>query len=167
MPVDMTRGLTQERLKELLCYNPLSGVFTWKVWRPNGVKVGDAAGTPRWGRLSIKVDGEAYFASRLAWFYMTGKWPVAMLDHKNLDKLDNRWENLREATRQQNSANRHGWASSGLKGAYWHAKRKRFVAVICVNYKAKTLGYFHTAEEAHAAYCRAAKFHFGEYARSA
>lgn len=171
-PVDKKQGLTLERLKSLLAYDPVTGVFIWLVWRPNGIKVGDAAGTvDSNGYLKIKLDGHKYQASRLAWFYMTGEWPRDMLDHADMDKLNNKWSNLREATRSQNGANRSSCgATGGLKGAHYNRNRKspkKWAATIRVDGRNKTLGYFMTPEEAHAAYIAAAEISFGEFARRA
>jgi hypothetical protein len=166
--VDKDTGLTQERLKSLLSYDPDSGVLRWKVWRPNGVKVGDAAGTVASnGYLKIQIDGHKYQASRLIWFYVKGEWPTDMVDHENQDKLDNRWVNLREANASQNGANRGGLgALSGLKGAHYapRNKHKKWAASIRVNGRARTIGYFHTPQEAHEAYLKAADAEFGVFA---
>jgi hypothetical protein len=94
-----------------------------------------------------------------------------LIDHKNLDKLDNRRINLRFATQSQNKFNRTKLKSaSGLKKgvSFFKAKgflQKPFVAVIKANGKKHWLGYFETEESAHAAYCFAAKLLHGEFAR--
>lgn len=165
--VDRTLGLTQEKLKQLLSYDPRTGVFLWRVWRPNGVKVGDVAGfVSASGYLKIKVEGHPYYAARLAWFYMTGRWPKEMIDHVDQDKLNNQWSNLREAWRSQNIAHKRGWAKSGFKGVRHRAKcpNRPWVAFIKANGRVRELGSFVTPEEANAAYLSAAKLAFGEFA---
>jgi hypothetical protein len=82
-------------------------------------------------------------------------------DHKNGNGLDNRRENLRIATPQENMRNVRGTASSGIKGAYRQGSRWR--AKIAVDGKQIHLGYFDTAEEAGAAYAKAAEQYFGEF----
>ena len=73
--------LTQERLKEVLHYDPETGIFMWLV-APNGrIRVGMEAGSSHDGYIGIKVDRILYKAHRLAWFYMTGEWPANDVDH--------------------------------------------------------------------------------------
>lgn len=165
---DLKMGLTQERLMALLSYDPLTGVFTWLVARPNGVKPGDAAGsTNSKGYRVIKVDGGTYKASRLAHLYMTGALPVKQMDHENRDRADNRWSNLREATPSQNCANRLVHNSTGHKGVIYKPARDRFESYIKQGGVKRFLGYFTTAAEAGRAYAEAAACQFGPYARSA
>jgi hypothetical protein len=96
--------LTQARLKELLDYNPDTGIFTRKVSRP-GFRVGDVAGslTER-GYIKIGIDGKNYSAHRLAWLYVHGKSPDNCIDHINGVRDDNRISNLRDVTSQENSS---------------------------------------------------------------
>lgn len=110
---------------------------------------------------------KAYAAHRLAYLYMTGAFPPEQVDHKNLIKSDNRWDNLRLATGSQNAANRpvRSQSKSGVKGV-WNV-RDKFVSVININGKQKYLGTFTSEDEAHSAYMDAANAHYGEYARSA
>jgi len=89
------------------------------------------------------------------------------VDHKNTDKLDNRRENLRIATNQQNQYNKNKQSNntSGFKGVCFHKKAQKFVASIKIDGKQKYLGCFATAVGAHEAYKRAAIQHRGEFAR--
>ena len=91
-------------------------------------------------------------------------------DHTNRITLDNRLDNLRRATPSQNAANKPLSANNacGLKGVYYVKGRKKlpWVAHITVNRTKIIIGYYASKEEAHAAYCVAAKIHFGEFARS-
>jgi len=98
---------------------------------------------------------------------MTGAWPKHQIDHHNLDKADNRWRNLREATRSQNQANRraHSNSRSGIKGVYLEGRSGRWRAQVQHKGRTHNLGRFDTAEEARAAYATAAAATFGEYAR--
>jgi hypothetical protein len=154
--------LTQERLKEILDYNPLTGEFIWKPHpRLKGSLVGSAAGRVMKRRIpyiQIRVGGEGqFYAHRLAFLYMTGRWPAQYVDHKDGDGLNNRWANLREATYTQNQWNTGVMVAntSGFKGVCFNKRLKKFQAAIRVRGKIRHLGLYPTAEEAAAAYCGA------------
>lgn len=170
LATDHISGLTHERLKALLCYEPLTGVFRWRVARPNGVKPGDVAGRVHAdsGYRVIKVDNRAFVASRLAWFYMTGAWPIVLIDHDDLNKTNDAWSNLRPATHRQNQQNRRTQKSntSGFKGASLRKGRNVWQANIRVAGRLHYLGCFPTPDEAHAAYVAAAQSTFGPFART-
>ena len=166
---------TQEYLKELFHYDPETGVFTRKINRGKA-KVGDIAGTfsttndknnnslPKTYR-SIGIDFKMYREHRLAWVYMTGSAPKEEIDHIDGDGTNNKWSNLREATRSQNGMNRKVKHStkSGYRGI-WIRKNGNFAAEIIINKKKVGLGCYKTLQEARAAYKAAAKLHFGIYA---
>lgn len=162
--------ITLERLKEVLHYDPDTGVWTWRIWMgaraPKGARAGCVTSE---GYRHIRVDRRLYLAHRLAVLYMTGEWPTETVDHKNVTPGDDRWENLRNATGSQNIANSHTRcdSSSGLKGVSWHRQAKRWKAQIQTSGKKRHLGLFATREAAHEAYCVAAAKHFGEFARAA
>lgn len=162
------RDLTFERASEALAYDPATGIFTWKISRRGrGARAGVPAGTlDQRGRHVIGLDGKKHHASRLAHLLMTGAHPLNLIDHINGDCADDRWCNLREATDQQNQANRRATARSGLKGAHYWPSRNKWRAFITVNQRQRSLGIFNTAEEANAAYFAAAKEAFGEFARA-
>lgn len=162
--------ITQDRLRELLNYDPETGLFTWKAITSNRVRIGQVAGTALFnGYIQIKLDGAFYKAHRLAWLYVYGVWPADDLDHLNRDRKDNRIANLREATRSQNTANKGARVGSvtGLKGVRFHRTRAKYQSRITVNYKEIHLGYFDNAEAAHEAYRVASEKFFGEFARTA
>lgn len=150
-----------EAIGSLLAYNPDTGVFTL---RTSGASVGYLR---KDGYCTIWLHGRHQRAHRLAWLLMTGEWPSREIDHINGIRNDNRWINLREASSSQNKANAALSAknTSGLKGVGLH--RGKWRAVIRVDKRLILLGYFATPEEAHVAYCDAAKAHFGEFARFA
>ena len=161
--------ITQLQLKEVLVYDPESGIFTWISTRNNFRKAGSIAGSVnKFGYIRITIDEKRYMAHCLAWLYMTGEWPKRDLDHQNLDKADNRWRNLREATRSQNIANTslNSSNSSGVKGVCWHRRRKLWQAAITCDGRRIHLGYFDVLAEAGSAYELASKELFGEFARS-
>lgn len=90
-----------------------------------------------------------------------------LVDHINLDGLDNRKGNLRRATKKENNANvapRKG-GSSPFKGVHFAADREKWVAQIAVDGKSKHLGIFEREEEAALAYDAAARQAYGEFAR--
>lgn len=153
--------LTIERLREVLHYDPKTGVWTWLVQLSLRGQKSSRAGAIKGGAYGgyrlIGIDGEHFRSSRLAYFYMTGRWPSGHIDHANLDKGDDRWENLREATGTQNNAN---WSiscknKSGLKGVSWSKANGKWVAYLQVNRRNRNLGYFTDKYEAAAAYERA------------
>ncbi len=161
--------LTVERLKHLLFYDHETGDFTRLTRAAQKTKIGDiAGGKNECGYIRIRVDGKKYRAHRLAVFYMTGKWPVKEPDHRDLNKGNNRWNNIRLGTRSQNRANTRPPSNntSGFKGVYWRPKKKFWYAAIGVNNKKKFLGQFDCPAAAQFAYVVAADKAFGEFARS-
>ena len=97
--------LTHARLCELLDYDPLTGVFRWRVSRGR-VLCGDIAGCfDGNGYRAVRLDGVDYRAHRLAWFFVHAVWPVADIDHINRRRFDNRLTNLRDVSRAVNLAN--------------------------------------------------------------
>lgn len=147
--------ITQERLKELLCYCPETGVFTWLKTSSTRVKPGMVAGSVLRGYVRIDIGGKRYPAHRLAWMYVYGRFPDTQIDHINGIKGDNRIANLRPATNAENQQNvglkRNN--TSGIIGVHMdpRGRKKQWVASIKVNGRTKTLGYFSSAEEAIAA----------------
>jgi hypothetical protein len=159
----MSDPLTADRLRELLDYDPLTGVFLWKISRGNA-RAGAVAGTLNSaGYRQIRIDGRAYLADRLAWFSMTGDWPPGLVDHRDRDTENNSWANLRPCNHSQNAANSLR-KNVGLKGVT--RRGQRFRASIKVDGKHFHLGHYDTSEDAHAAYLAAAISHFGEFARA-
>jgi len=159
--------LTQGRLKQLLHYDPLTGVFTRRM--PSGnAHVGDIAGWRMpinyWG---INLSGRQYYAHRLAWLYVYGEWPRDQIDHINGNKTDNRIRNLREANDQQNRRNMGlpRTNTSGFKGVVWFRRDSRWRAQIMLAKKGIHIGYFDTKEEASAAYEAKAEEIFGKFKR--
>lgn len=155
---------TLEQLRDVLSYDPDSGVFRWRVRRHGYggyVEIGDVAGTLKPGKgggyILIVVDQQNYRAHRLAWWFMTGKPAPQRIDveHENRDRADNRWKNLRLATRSQNNANTglRCTNTTGVKGVHRVSSGygKPWFARITVHGKRLHLGCFDTIEEAAAA----------------
>jgi hypothetical protein len=160
--------ITQAKLKKVLDYNPKTGVFTWLTELNTRVMAGDKAGSVgKNGYRRIAIGGRTYPAHRLAFLYMTGEWPPSQVDHKNGKPSDNRWRNLRAATPTENTRNKRVQKNNatGVKGVYFHKGNRRYFAKIHVDGKHIHLGAFRCQTAAHLAYCRAAKLHFGEFAR--
>jgi hypothetical protein len=156
-------------LCRMLSYCPVTGHFTWLVDRNRpmaGTRAGCAGAK---GYRRIMVAGVRYEEHRLAWLFGTGNHPRGLIDHKNGDPSDNRLENLREANRSQNAANkkRHVNGRSGLKGASFHKATGLWQAQIMKDGKKTYLGLFETAEAAHDAYVNAADRMFSSFARAA
>jgi hypothetical protein len=181
----MNRDLTPEFLRSILDYDPSTGLLTWrdrtedmflgcasgaearcKSW--NSRFGGMVAGSPpdKCGRKRIRILGRPYFQHRIIWRWMTGEWPDEV-DHINLDPADNRWVNLREATRSQNNMNRRHQErnSIGFKGVTKATQAKTFCARIQANGEVFRLGNFATPQEAHAAYVEASQKLHGEFRR--
>lgn len=152
-------GLTSDRLRDVLHYNPDTGVFTWKVDNGRMGKAGCEAGGKLGKYRGIAIDGVRFQAHRLAWFYVNGRWPEkGCIDHGNGNELDNKKSNLREATNGENMQNQtvaHKNNKTGLLGAHFQSKTGRYVATIRTNGVVRTIGSFNTAEDAHEAYIHA------------
>ena len=152
-----------KQLKELLSYDPDTGLFTWKISPSNSVKQNQIAGTHNTnGHIQIKIFRQRYFAHRLAWFFVKGHWPKAIIDHINGIRDDNRIANLREVTASQNGHNQtkpHSRTQSGYLGVSWIKSRNKWQAGIGINGKYKFLGYFDDPKSAHAKYLEAKKIY--------
>lgn len=156
-------------LKQLLSYDPLTGIFVWRVNRSR-TKAGTIAGTPGTdGYIYIVINRVHYGAHRLAWFYMTGEWPKDEIDHKNTMRKENWFENLRETTSSLNKVNAavRIRSASQLKGVYFDARKKAkpWQAYITKDGKRTSIGYYATKEEAADARNQKAFELFGDFAR--
>lgn len=153
------------QLKELIDYDPETGLFTWlprkrdwfksvgqwKNW--NGRYPGSVAGTVgKKGYRTIAIHDKLYKAHRLAWFYVHGRWPTDQIDHINGDRDDNRITNLRSVSNSINGKNkkRDHRNVSGYIGVtpYPYHGTMKWVARIRVDGRLKHLGYFDTIQEA-------------------
>jgi len=170
MPIIAKINPPVDTLKNEVKYNEITGLFTWLINKKGPIKIGMTAGAKRKdGYISIRINGEDYLAHRLAWLIYYGELSEKyQIDHINLCRSDNRIQNLRIASHGENSINTNAKSHnvSGLKGAHYHIKRKKYRSRITINGKQKWLGYFDTAEEAHAAYCKASIDLHGEFSRT-
>jgi hypothetical protein len=162
---------SQSRIKELLEYEELSGVFVWKErigstsWKKS--LTGTVAGSRGAKGIVIFVDGRGFYAHRLAWVYVHGDTLVAQqVDHKDCDCFNNRISNLRLASHGQNASNSRQRKGKALpKGVSTQTVGAKYRARIGVDGQVINLGTFVTPEDAHAAYVRAAISAKGEFAR--
>lgn len=150
----MNEQITYERLREVLHYEPETGLFYWLVTARGGpIKGSQAGGYGSTGYWRIGIDGVVYKAHRLAWLYMHGHWPKGPIDHLNHDPADNRWANLRESSplEQQRNRPRQKNNKSGRTGVIWNSSHNRWEARITVHKKQMSLGSFVQFEDAVAA----------------
>jgi hypothetical protein len=159
--------LTAARLKELLDYNPETGVFINRMTRGPKAVVGMEAGTlDDLGYRYITLDYDRFQASHLAWLYVHGQWPQGEMDHRDRKPGNNAIANLREAARAQNCQNGAGPRShnkSGYRGVSWHKIANKWIAQIVCNKVHHYLGLFDDPKEAHEAYCAASIRLHGEW----
>jgi hypothetical protein len=160
-----------EEVDKCLAYDPDTGIFRWKITLGSRARQGDLTGcvTRPHGYVVIRISGINYGAARLAWLLMTGVHPDYEIDHIDGNPTNNRFENLREATRLQNAQNVKMTTrnTSGIRGVHWRADCEKWRALIFVNGKQIHLGYFNAARDAQDAYVKAAKHHFGKFMRAA
>lgn len=161
----MKPALTQDRLKELLHYDPETGHFTWLVARGRS-SANSRAGTPHsHGYLHTQIDGSRRYNHQLAFLYMTGEAPPEV-DHINRDKSDNRWHNLRPASRRDNMGNvgRQSNNTSGHRGVTWYKRYAKWRASGKRDGLPVHLGYFNSLEEAAAVAQKWREDNFGVFA---
>lgn len=153
-----TSTLTAERLREVLDYDPDTGIFTWK-YRPelvgslnatNTLRAGKTAGSVTHRYIQIMINKKMHYAHRLAWMYINGDFEDGEIDHINGNKHDNRIENLRLVNRSQNNQNRSVLSKnlSGFLGVSWHKATGLWRARGALGEHDRVLGYFSTPEEA-------------------
>lgn len=169
-----------ELLRKLLDYNPDTGILIWRT-RPVSMFKSQRAANAWNNRFASKeafifttkdgyrvgaIHQRLINAHRVIWAMQTGSWPEQEVDHINRKPADNRWENLRAATRAQNSQNKnsHRNSSSKFLGISWHAGKKKWAAEIVSNGRRIYLGTFVSEEAAAAAYDRAAQERHGLFA---
>lgn len=166
--------ITAERLRQVVQYDPETGVFIRLEKHPNA-PAGSVAGYSAPVQNSqlrywcIKIDNKKYSAHRLAWLYIHGNFPSRHIDHIDGNGTNNAIANLREATRSENMQNRrlHSNNTSGMRGVMWHKATGKWLAKIQANGKPKHLGLFDSQGAAHEAYVNAAKELHGVFARAA
>lgn len=148
--------ITQKQVRAHLLYNPRTGAITRRIANSNSVKRGDFAGQRHDGYLRIQVLGVRKLAQYWIWLYMTGREPLDEIDHRDGDRSNYRWSNLREASHSLNQQNLRKARSTSTTGFLGVCRMgRKFQAAITVSKKKQFLGTFSTARLAHAAYLKA------------
>jgi len=159
----MNDDLTADRARTVLRYEAETGRVFWCQSLSKRAAAGREAGTINGdGRRQVSIDGRRYLTHRIVWLIVHGAWPAHEIDHIDGDKLNNRVENLRDATRTINAQNtRHArrHSRSGLLGAFWFKRDATWVSKIRIGGHMTHLGYFDTPEKAHAAFVAAKRKH--------
>lgn len=175
--------LTADLLRRLLRYEPETGRLFWLL-RTADMFVATKARTAahecaRWnaryagreafttvnskGYLKGEIFDRAYLAHRVIWCLVRGVWPSAMLDHRDTVRTNNRFQNLREATRDQNARNRRSQGgTSQFLGVHRHGRK--WQAAIRSHGSKTYLGSFNSEEAAARAYDAAARQRHGDFA---
>lgn len=148
-----TPHITVEELAKILSCDPETGEFTWIV-RPANVPEGrrPARTKPTTRRRVVTLNNHQYLASRVAFALYHGRWPEDLIDHVDGNPLNDRKDNLREATHQQNMWNKEAYNEIGLKGVGKDHRQGGYYAQITHNKQHYYLGRYKTAEEAAAAF---------------
>lgn len=177
---------SQSQLRSLFEYDRATGTLTWR--RKPGTSKRDYAFNNKCGGkpagtiganhgyrvIGLRLNGyEAgatyYYAHRIIWKMMTGCDPVDQIDHRDGDRANNRWLNLRPA---DNGKNRHNAKRaknnrSSVKGVCWEPSHKAWKAYIGINGKQFQLGRFKSLAAACAARKAAADKLHGDFSRAA
>lgn len=147
--------ITAVELRELLHYQPETGVFTW-LSHAGGVLRGAVAGNRNsLGYMVLGLKGKKYRQHRLAWLYVHGVWPIGTLDHLDADRANNRIANLRcvsHAYNMQNVKVATVRSKTGVRGVYWSERLSGYMASIKCDGKKKRRGPFKTIEDGRVAY---------------
>ena len=143
------------------------GKLYWKIAKSRCVRVGEEAGCidKSTGYVKVSLDGKSYGAHRLIFLMHHGYLPKNV-DHDNLNRSDNRIENLRAATVANNAQNskRPSNNTSGVKGVSWHKKIGKYLAYVTVNGKRVLLGYYADLDDAKQSVMKAREFYHEEFA---
>jgi len=158
--------LTQERLKEVMHYDPVTGIGTWLTNKGNNRKGKRMGNITTGGYRRVRIDGKDYRFARLVWLYMTGSFPEGekpFIDHIKHVPDDDRFEMLRDCTAAENAANRRKWSNNGHPKGVRRLKSGRWQAYIGVNGKKIVLGSYDTKEEALSIRLTAEDTYHGEF----
>lgn len=153
-------SLTAKRLREILEYDPVTGIFRR---RSSGKRVGTI--NRALGYRLISVDDVRHYEHRLAWLYVYGRWPKVQMDHINRNRADNRLDNLREANHSESLCNQRVRkdSKSGFRGVVWNSQNGKWKAVVQKDGKRYFAGFFTDASTASKARDAAAKRLHGEF----
>jgi hypothetical protein len=161
-------------IRESFTYNPKTGIVSWSLACKflKRIEPGAHAGTIVKDYIYIGIGGappkrRMCYAHQIAWFLMTGKWPVKEIDHKDRNGLNNKWKNLRLATSSQQKANCkiRKDNTSGIRGVAMDCQRNQWQVYICFEGRRRSLGRFDLGKLGDAIAARKAGElkYFGEY----
>lgn len=159
--------ITKQALHELFDY--ANGNLLWKVKKSKKIQIGSIAGSKnKHGYISIVIDRKNYTAHRLVYMFFNDILYGFDIDHVDGNRANNKIENLRLATKKQNSQNvkKRIGCTSQYKGVSKRKNSSTFVCQIRINGKQKCLGYFNDEVEAARTYDQKAKEHFGVFAKT-
>lgn len=146
--------ITQSELKELITYDPNTGIMKWRKKnrhsKPENVCDGYYNNK---GYLLLCINYRQYVQHQLAWLYITGSWPKEQLDHIDGKRDNNIFSNLREATNRQNCYNKFA------KGFYLNKERGKYMSRIRVDGKDIFLGWFNNKIDARKSYIEACEIY--------
>ena len=150
---------TYEQVCAIIEYDPETGLFRWKVHQGGRRKKGWFDGTEEHGYRAISVCGSIQRAHRIAWLLMTKSWPLNEIDHRDCNRANNRWKNLRDVKHLLNSHNQHKASRNSktrvLGVTIGKSRKSPYIASIRVNGKRLHLGSYGTIESAGDAYLSA------------
>lgn len=160
------REVPIEVLRDKLSYDQETGHLIWNH-TTQWTKKGQVAGTICLGYVKISINKVIIPAHRIVWAMQHGRWPFGEIDHINGNRADNRIENLREVTHQQNCMNRVKAQNnkSGYKGVSWHKTAQKWQSHLSIGGKSIYLGLFETPEKAFEVYNEAAQMAYGMFLR--
>lgn len=141
---------SQARIKELLRYDPNTGLFTWAQSRGPNIAGTQAGWVHKTGYIYIGIDGKAYKAHRVAWVFVHGDAPQGLLDHVDRNPQNNRIANLREVSEHQSNQNKRLYKNNraGVKGIGWQANARKWRVRIQANGHVHHLGTYETFDAA-------------------
>lgn len=163
------KQLPIDQLYSLLDLDKSTGRLYWKVRVSPVAGRGDEAGTlGKAGYKVIQIKGRLYYAHRIIFAMINGRWPLDMIDHANLDRSDNRPENLRESDRAENMRNRERPSNntSGIKGVSWCKRIGKWQAYIKAGGKREHLGFHDDLELAELIVSEARRVRHGMFAHA-
>lgn len=151
-------SLTFEIASELIRLEPKTGLLFWLkrseemfssskahvTWNARFSDKEALTWSDRNGYRSGHILSVRCMAHRVVWLLSHGEWPHGFVDHIDGDPGNNKVENLRDVTRQENALNKRIPINnkSGCIGVYWNTRKQVWVANISSGSKRREIGYF-------------------------